>query len=196
MSLAQLTIEGRTDQYPSYATVDEADEYLAVEPTYTAAWAAIDTAGNNTKKIYLIAATRYLDGLLWAGDKAVATQDTQWPRSGLTDRDGNDVAAGAVPTAIEQAVILLAADLSLDSEALSTDAAEDNVASERIGPKSVSYFRPRRTSAKQRIRNRRVLALVSYWLGVRGPTPPFVSGTDGVSSFTGLDRYGRSEGAA
>lgn len=196
MSLAQLTIEGRTDEYLSYATVDEADEYLAVEPAYMAAWAAIDTAEDNTKKIYLIAATRHLDGLRWSGEKAVATQNTQWPRSGLTDRDGNDVAADAVPKAIEQAVILLAADLSLDSEALSTDAAEDNVASERIGPKSVSYFRPRRTSAKQRIRNRRVLALIACWLGGPGPTPPFVSGTDGVSSFTGLDRYGRSEGAA
>ena len=190
MSLHTVMI-GDAD-YPSYAYVVEADIYLAVELTYSAAWTALS---DDDKDVRLVAATRYLDGFRWAGEQAAPGQVTDWPRSGLQDSDGDDLAADSVPLEIENATILLAADLTIDPGALSVSSSDGNVQSERIGPKAVSYFRPRRrTRVTVTIDNRRVLDLVSRWL-FSFRSPPVVSGTDVKSAFE-PERFGRSEGIA
>ena len=190
MSLHSVTI-GST-AYDAYADVVEADIYLAVELTYFAAW---DALSDEDKNVRLIAATRYLDGFRWAGEPTTPGQATEWPRSGLLGRDGEDLATDSVPRAIENATILLAADLAIDSGALSVSSSDGNVQSERIGPKAVTFFRPRRqTRLEVTIGNRRVHGLVRRWL-FSARTPPVVSGTDRRSAFE-PERFGRSEGIA
>ena len=190
MSLHSVTI-GST-AYDAYADVVEADIYLAVELTYFAAW---DALSDEDKNVRLVAATRYLDGLRWAGEPTTTGQATEWPRSGLLGRDGEDLAADSVPLDIENAAILLAADLAIDPEALSIGSSDGNIQSERIGPKAVSYFRPRRRArVDNTIDNRRVYGLVNRWL-FSARLPPFVSGTDAKSAFE-PERFGRSEGIA
>lgn len=192
MSLTQIRIGSSTVDYASYASVAEADEYLAVDPVLRTMWADQDADG---KGIGLVAATRHLDSLVWAGAKAEADQETQWPRSGLLDRDGGDLGDTVVPLEIEQVTILLAGDLAQDPAALTADG-EAEVQREQVGPKAVSYFWRQRDPAERAIPNARALALVRCWLAGQAPGIPEVSGTDGVSLFADQEPYGRSRGLA
>ena len=192
MSLTQIRIGSSTVDYDSYASVDEADEYLVVDPVLRATWDAESADG---KGIALISATRHLDSLVWAGAKADADQETQWPRSGLLDRDGQTLDSGTVPDEIEQATILLAGDLAQDPAALTADG-EAEVQREQVGPKAVSYFWRQRDPVERAIPNARALALVRCWLAGQAPGIPEVSGTDGVSLFADQEPYGRSRGLA
>lgn len=192
MSLTMITIGER--QYVSYASVAEADHYLAVDPAYMTTWAALDA---DAKGRNLIAATRHLDTLRWAGTKTLAAQVNEWPRSGLLERDGDAVPTNAIPLEIEQATILLAARVVQEPTLFAGDSTDENVESERIGPKAVSYFRRRRVDLLvRRVGDTRALALIRQWLSGTTPSKPVVTGTDDRSSFEPLDRYGRTKGVA
>lgn len=185
MSLTNITIGGAT--YPSYATVAEADAYLAVDPERRRAWAALDT---DTKGVNLAAATRRLDGLRWAGRRAADAQATEWPRVDATPP------TTGIPSEIERAAILLAGDLAVDPSSLSATPSEGDVQSERIGPLAVSYFHRERQSGMMRRLggNAEVLSLIRQWLAGAPVSPPVATGTDAESAFTPRDRYGRTEG--
>jgi len=192
MSLTMLTIGGQ--MYVSYASVSEADAYLAVDPAYMATWDALD---DDAKGRNLIAATRHLDTLKWAGTKTSAAQVNAWPRSGLVERDGDPLPTNTIPPEIEQATILLAARVTQEPTLFVGDSTDENVESERIGPKAVSYFRRRRTDRLvRRVGDARALALIRQWLSGTTPSKPVVTGTDDRSSFVPLDRYGRTKGVA
>ena len=180
MSLTTITI-GDID-YPSYATVAEADAYLAIDLARNEAWAALDDEG---KGLRLVAAARRLDSLRWAGRKGLASQATAWPRSGLAPPP-----ADAVPPEIERAAILLAGDYAAGRI---DDGDDKAVQSQRVGPIAKTYFYPRRRSHSAQLLGD-ALPLVSQWLEAAGVAAPAATGTDAESAFTHRDRYGRTEG--
>ena len=185
MSLTAITIAGV--DYPSYATVAEADVFLAVDSGRREAWTALDP---DTKHVNLAAATRRLDSLSWIGRKADDAQSTEWPRLDLTP------AAPGLPSEVEQAAILLAGDLAVNPAALSTAPSDPDVQSERIGPYSTTYFYRRRQSAVLQALggNRDALGLVRRWLSGAPVAAPVATGTGERSEFHPPGRYGRTEG--
>lgn len=91
------------DDATSYASLQEADDYLSLRPGY-AAWEDAD----NTEEL-LMWATRLLDQRTnWRGYKQVNDSALRWPRYGVTDRDGISVAYDSVPTPVKHATIEIA----------------------------------------------------------------------------------------
>lgn len=86
----------------SYATVAEADAYLAVRGD-TSTWTALATGA---KELKLQWAALYLDTLTFVGTKETQAQALAWPRYGVVDRDGYTVLD--VPAALKNAQAELA----------------------------------------------------------------------------------------
>ena len=81
----------------SYASVAEADAYLAVRGD-TSTWTALN---NGQKESKLQWAAIYLDTLTFKGTRSTSTQALQWPRIGVWDRDGFEV--DGIPQALKNA---------------------------------------------------------------------------------------------
>ena len=187
MSLTTITLGSVS--YPSYATVAEADAFLAVDLARSMAWAALDEDGKGQR---LAAATRRLDSLRWAGSKADDAQAAEWPRRGLFYETGDAVPGDAIPERLEQACILLAGGLAAGLVDASGDGSEAAIQSERLGPFAATYFYSRRRSHAARLLGD-ALGLVSQWLEGPSIAAPVATGTDAESVFTPRNRYGRTE---
>ena len=81
----------------SYASVAEADAYLAVRGD-TSTWTAL-TPGEKESKLQWSAI--YIDTLTFKGTRSTSTQALQWPRIGVWDRDGFEV--DGIPQALKNA---------------------------------------------------------------------------------------------
>ena len=81
----------------SYASVAEADAYLAVRGD-TSTWTALTTGEKEAKLQW---AALYLDTLTFKGTRSTSTQALQWPRIGVWDRDGFEV--DGIPQALKNA---------------------------------------------------------------------------------------------
>lgn len=93
----------------SYASLDEADDYLIANIHVYPKWTALT---DENKESLLAFASRLIDQRTsWYGEKAVTTSALRWPRTGLADRDGNDIASNVVPPAVKAATIEVAASL-------------------------------------------------------------------------------------
>lgn len=175
--LTDLTIGGST--YKSYATVAEADTYLAADDVLADAWAGLADARKIRR---LVSATRKLDTLPWLGIKAVQGQSTQWPRSELKDAQGDDLDETAVPGPVVDATILMAGNLSID---LSVSEVEDTtpLRSDRVGQKSAAYFYegPRELDA---LLPRGIQGLLLLWLDYGTDYSGAVTGNDSESEFS------------
>ena len=177
------------ESFRSYATVAQANAYLAADPTAAGPWAVLS---DDDKARRLIAASRRLDLLPWAGKRAIGDQALEWPRTGLRDAAGAPVRADDVPAEIATATILLAGD---PASVVSTVATDDDaeIESEMIGPKQASYWHRRRGRVERIIgHNPAVLSLVRQWL--RSAAPPagaVVSGGTTESAFYPPYRSGR-----
>ena len=189
--MSGTTVMIDTHTYASYATVAEADAYLAADPTAASAWAALS---DDDKARRLVAATRRLDLLPWAGDRTAATQPGQWPRTGLTDADGASVPSDSIPPQIEVATIVLAGSAAVVSVVATDDGAD--IESEMIGPKQVSYWHRRRGRIERLIgSNPAVLASIRRWLRSGVPAAgAIVSGGTTASAFAPPDRPSTAEG--
>lgn len=87
----------------SYATVAEADAYLAVRGD-TSTWTALTTGAKEAKLQW---AALWLDTLTFYGTRYTQAQPLAWPRYGVTDRDGYSV-EGLIPAALKNAQAELA----------------------------------------------------------------------------------------
>ena len=87
---------GATDSN-SYASVAEADAYLAVRGD-TSTWTALTTGQKESKLQW---AAIYIDTLTFKGTRSTSTQSLQWPRIGVWDRDGFEV--DGIPQALKNA---------------------------------------------------------------------------------------------
>lgn len=114
--MAEVTI-GASD-YSAFASVEQADEYLAADMTRYADWAALSA---DNKGRALVTASRYLAGLDWV--------------DGVPSYE-------APPTALTEATALFAADIAV-KPSLGNDASTgSNVKKVKGGEAEVEFFRP------------------------------------------------------
>jgi hypothetical protein len=138
MSLVTITLSAL--DYVAYASVSEADAFLAVDPIRGDAWNAL---GADVKGKHLVAATRKLDQLRFKGDKTGgATQENAFPRTNLTYATGEAVAVDEAPLPVERATILIAGSIALGAAAaLSVEGGSSRVKSVGAGTARVEFFR-------------------------------------------------------
>ena len=137
MSITTFDINGV--DYVSYATVQEANNLLAIDATRSAAWAAIQD--DKDKMVRLAGATVLLDALSWKGSRAGGpTQVNAWPRDGVTYPSGEAVPDNVVPKAVEDACILLAGTIARSPTATTpTGGATSHVESIKAGDAEIKY---------------------------------------------------------
>lgn len=180
MSLSTITISAI--DYVSYASVAEADAYLAVDPIRGVAWSALTA---DQKGLYLVSATRRLDLLNWAGQKtgSYSTQVNAWPRTNVQYADGSSVSTTEVPQEVEDATILLAGSILLDSTAAAAGTSGSNVKRQKAGSVEIERFRPTTGKALQ---DETAYALIAQFFtgGVSSTVGAFASGSDQSSSFS------------
>lgn len=105
-----------------------------------AAWTGTDAA----KEAAIIRATELLDAsFAWRGEIATEAQALRFPRSGLTDRDGREIAADALPTQIQKAccelAALLIAGAGVGGDFGSTSTATGAVKRIKAGPTEIEF---------------------------------------------------------
>ena len=185
MSINTITV-GTTD-YTSYASLVEADDYLAVDAIRFDSW---DALTDDQKRKMLISATRRMDTLVWKGEKTGGdSQVNQFPRTGLTYPSGSSTSTTEVPLDIEDATILLAGSMAMDAEGALNSSAS-NTKKVVAGSASVEYFK---TTQGQPIGDALVYSIILPYLSASdSSTGNYVSGNDGISSFTDIDLYGRT----
>ncbi|MHB1125235.1 MAG: DnaT-like ssDNA-binding protein [Ramlibacter sp.] len=129
MALIVETGAGLADA-ESYATVEQADAYLAAR-NYPA-WALL---APEAKEAALRMATAYMHAFAWKGIRSYQTQALDWPRTGVV-ADGYPVDGDRVPAAVRNACIELARRASTGE--LAPDQGQQ-IASKSVGPVSVTY---------------------------------------------------------
>ena len=192
MSLTEITITGETDPYTSYASLAEANRRLAVDPIRMTAW---DALGDNAKNVHLVSGTNRLDLLDWDGEKAGgASQENDWPRTGLSYEDGTAVPSDEVPYEIEVATILLAGTIAKTPQAAGSGTSSTSIKAVKAGSAQVEFF-PRQEALEDKpIQDETAFDLVRRWLGGSGSVSgPFVSGAECTSVFEN-DDYGYRQG--
>lgn len=173
---------GSANEYEVYADTATADEYL--EASITAeAWRDADAT---TKARALVSATRWIDGLRWAGAKADDSQPLAWPRSGI---DGVD--ESAVPVEIEQASIALAALLADDPD-FQTTMTQAVARMLKAGSVAIEYFRGDTVQTKTPF-PKPIMAKIGQWLDLHsgGVVGAFAGG---VCAESAVQRYDRRRG--
>ena len=182
MTISTITISAV--DYTAYASVTEANAYLAVDPTRSTAWAALT---DDVKGQYLVAATRRLDLEAWSGTKVSDSQAAAWPRTGATC-SGTAVTEADVPQAVENATILLAGSMALDSSVAEMGSERSNIKAVKAGSARVQFFRGRSALAL-RTQAPTAYSLIRCLLAGASASVGFgcATGTSAVSSFTDAD---------
>lgn len=144
--MGTVTIDGTN--FTTYGTspLNEADSYIKGTVGKGAdAWRALDD--DDAKGRLIVQAFRYLERKRWQGDKTDDAQATQWPRSGVVDGDGNEVADDEVPQLIIDAQYELAAIFLGDQAAASAASTGSNI--KRVNAKGVEveFFKATDVSA-------------------------------------------------
>lgn len=138
MAVVTITING--NDYEAYASVANADIYLAVDSTRATPWGIKNT---NEKGALLVAATRRLDLLKYIGDPTAGpTQNTEWPRTGAAYQDGTAIADTDIPVEVSEACMLLAGTGASDPKALEQGTSGSNIKNTKAGSAEVTFFRP------------------------------------------------------
>lgn len=158
MTLTDLDV-GR-EAYTVYASLEEANRILAVDPQRMRAWAA---ASDEDKTISLIAATERLDVLRWRGERTGGSkQANAWPRTGLLYPGGEDVPDNEVPNQIERATAILAGSIAGSPKQADAGQSARTVRRVRAGSAEVTFAG--RAETRLPIQDETVYHLVRDWL--------------------------------
>lgn len=186
--MGTVTINSVT--YTIYGTLAGAEERLDAV-LHATNWAAATTT-NKSKALYT--ATQFLERQTWAGEPTADGQALAWPRTGVTDRYGNEVDDATIPADViaacyELAEILLG-DATASQEATS---AADNIKRIKAGSVEVEKWKPVAGGRFPTI----VQELVGQYLA--GSTAsigiPVLNGSDSdASSFDADDFFDLTEG--
>ena len=187
MSLSEIVIEGNT--YLSYASVEEANIYLIADPVRGAGWKALE---DDSKGMFLVAATRRLDLLRWVGEKTDPAQTTEWPRKMAKRRGGDFVPEDAIPPEIEHSCILLAGTIVTNNTAAEVQSG-NRLKWVRAGSASIGYFSSREDSMPS-IPDPTVIQLISVFTSTELTDSLGATGTGAASSFDSLDPFKRTRG--
>lgn len=195
MTLTTLTLGA--NNYISYASVAEADAYLAADPVRGATWAGLT---NDQKIINLVASTRRMDLLDYSGTKVSATQEREWPRTGATC-DGTPVTDTDVPIQLQDATILNAGSIAIDPTNANQGSSGSNVKRVQAGTAQVEFFQPTTQTSGTALQDDTAFEVVRCLLAGNGATASDGSvlgaktfGNDGVSSFCDPRRPGLTQG--
>jgi hypothetical protein len=184
--MGTVTISGNS--FDVYGTSADLKTYMLAHMNST----AYDNASSGDRKKAHVSATRWLDRANWAGDKTSSSQALEFPRTGLTDKDGNDVASDAVPTVVEHACYELILYLLDDATATQSDDQGSNVKRVKAGSAEVEFFKG--TDGKKSRFPTEANELIRYFLeGQTSIVTPYAPGTDAESSFDDDDYYGIEE---
>ncbi len=119
----------------SYVTLAEADTYFETAPSSTT-W---DGKTDDQKNRALIAATRWIDSLVFEGDRCDENQALKWPRNNY-HVDRVELVCTAIPNNIKYAQYELARSLAEDPEALTGNKGTDGVYEQvKMGDLEVKY---------------------------------------------------------
>lgn len=185
MTLTTFTIAG--SEYPAYATIAEADAYLAIDLQYSQTWNGLTDV---RKMTLLAAATRLLDGLNWRGIRSAAGQATAWPRSGIRDAAGNAITG--IPPDLRDATALQAVQSQVTPPVTSTG--DDDIKMHQAGNVRFDRFDRRRPATiDATINNLTVRRLICHWL-VRAESIPVADNTDGTPFYESRNPFGFTEG--
>ena len=186
MSLTDISVG--SNAYVAYASVAEADTALAVDPVRMAAWAVLS---DDSKGINLVASTRRLDLLSWAGSKTAGTaQDNAWPRTGLVYADSTAVPDNVIPRDLERATILLAGSIASTPAQANAGTSGRAISRVKAGSAEVEFFRQQETITGKPIQDETAFELIRRWLKGRSgsaATGALASGTDGESPVRGRE---------
>ena len=186
MSLTTFSI-GSND-YISYASLDEANAILTIDPIRRTTWAGLD---DDARMRNLIASTDRLDLLSWLGKKAGgASQQNAFPRDDLTYADGTAVPDDDVPYAVERACALLAGSIALRPAQADQGSSGQRISQIRAGSVQIQYFRDTEAVDGKPLQDETVHQLIRQWLGGDGFHPPVAGGTDAKSAFNERNPFG------
>lgn len=172
-SVSSLSIG--SNSYPVYATVAVADAYLGADPVLGPVWEALTT---DAKGRYIVLATRRMDVVNWRGDKTESDQVTQWPRTGVTGVEDDEL-----PLALQQACCQLAGEAANGVDLANYTSSAGKEKSIKAGSVSVENFRD--FSAAPLPLPPAAWRLMTPYVNGGSAVGGFVSyGTDGVSATT------------
>lgn len=163
----------------SYVDVADADTYF-LHAIHATAW---NDAEETTKESALVTATRMLDRQNWDGEKYqdAPTQVLDFPRSGLTDSEGNEVDETTVPQEVIDATCELGLALIEDVTVQSDRNTSSNIKKLKAGSAEIEYIRGQSGPRFPTI----VHELIGLWLsGTSEYSGPFVSGADNESGLS------------
>lgn len=189
MAAQEISIGG--NDYDVYVIVAQADEYLAADVKRFTAWAALTT---DEKGQAIITSTRRLDRIKWEGLQTDTTtpQPLEWPRTGAADCDEVAVDVNTVPDEIDEACILLAADISVKPSLGDDTSTDSNLKRAVAGSVEVEFFKTQGGT----ILPSYIMELVSCFFGGSGGVGFVIAtGTD-VDSTTDVDNFDRTDGFA
>ena len=181
MSLTNLIISGNV--YVSWATIQEADNYLLVDPIRSTAWF---TLTDDMKARHLVAATRRVE-------------------TEVILCNGGTVPTNPVPTLLEQATILLAGSIAGNSEVISGNTNDTQIESVKAGSAEVTLKDSITvTSGSNTLASKEpdAHALIICYLestGIQGADPGIYAeafGTNTPEPISTQDRYRLREGYA
>jgi len=194
-----------------YGTTAGADAYLKASSHGATTWNALDSAA---KQRFLINAARILERQAWIGAptqtvnktnylaQPALTQPLQFPRTGLTDKNGVAVSSSTEPLQVTEASYELALSLAQSDATVLTQAVQgSNVKEHRLLQRvegavqvdeSTSYFAANSTTGGSGTRFPTIVQeLIGFWLaGTGGDTAlseAEIGAIDGCSSFEGAD---------
>ena len=191
MSITTLTIN--TIDYISYASQQEADDFLAVDPTRGAAWAALD---DTTKQSHLVAATRRIDLFEFSGEKTGGeSQLNAWSRTGATCNGDPVTVTDDVPIGIENATILIAGTIAITPAVANQGSSGTNIKRVRAGTAEVEFFQPQDGVP---IEDETAYSLLACFLANASTGAGFglAAGVSSESEFCDEDEPGLNEGFA
>ena len=196
MTLTVIAINGV--DYESYASVDEANIALAVDPIREPTWGVLS---DEQKGTFLISATQRLDLLQWRGTRAEgAAQSLAWPRSGLHYADGTAVPDDAIPLALQRATALLAGTIVQQPAQADHGSSAQTISEIKAGSVTIKYSGRQQVFQGQPLQDETAYELIRMWIagsalpGETAATESFASGTDERSTFTDRDKFGRTRG--
>ena len=119
----------------SYVTLAEANSYFETSPSSTQ-W---DNKTDDKKNRALIAATRWIDTLVFYGDRCDESQALKFPRTNY-QVDGVELSCSTIPNNIKYAQYELARALANDTDAITGTTGKDGNFSEvKLGDLQVKY---------------------------------------------------------
>jgi hypothetical protein len=167
--MASITIGANS--YEVYRSLANHLKYLAAEFSAT----NFRAATTENQSIAIVTATRLLDRLGWAGDKADEDQTKAFPRSGISDLEDDQV-----PAALLDAESLLASAIIDGQTVVSSPTTGNNIRRQQAGSVSIEYFNPAMITDPTRL-PQPVMELIGKWLGGAPLSGVLASGTDGCS---------------